>query len=102
MAMCQMCERTIRNKELLMKVKQAKLASALRGETSNIIEATKYELLFDKGMLHAKLKLNPKNIGPFVIFPANIAYLEYEETAAPTGQESVSPVEAPKPKTSKK
>jgi len=67
-----------------MKVKQAKLAQALRGETSNIISHDKYELVFDKGMLHAKLRINPKSIGPFVVFPANIAFIEcFEEVEAP-------------------
>lgn len=71
-----------------MKVKQAKLAQALRGETSNLIDEKKYELTFDKGMLHAKLKFNPKGIGPFVVFPANIAFLEYhEEVTGDAGQE---------------
>jgi predicted ATPase len=62
-----------------MKVKQAKLAQALRGESSNIIDENKFELTFEKGMLHAKLKFNPKGIGPFIVFPANIAFLEYHE-----------------------
>lgn len=63
-----------------MKVKQAKLAQALRGENSNLIDENRYVLEFDKGMLHAKLKNNPKNIGPFIVFPANIAFMEvYEE-----------------------
>jgi hypothetical protein len=74
-----------------MKVTQAKLAQPLRGESSNIIDDKKYDLHFDKGMLHAKLKLNPKEIGPFIIFPANIAFLEYkehkEEITPPAGQE---------------
>lgn len=62
-----------------MKVKQAKLAQAIRGETSNLLESKKYDIEFDKGMLNVRLKHNPKNIGPFVVFPANIAYIEIEE-----------------------
>lgn len=62
-----------------MRVKQAKLAQALRGETSNLIDDKKYELEFDKGMLHARLKLNPRKIGPFIVFPANIAFIEVHE-----------------------
>lgn len=62
-----------------MKVKQAKLAQALRGETSNIVEDKKYSLEFDKGMLTCKLLHNPKNLGPFIVFPANIAFLEIHE-----------------------
>jgi hypothetical protein len=61
-----------------MKVKQARLAQPIRGEISNIIESTKYELDFDKGMLTVKLKNNPKNLGDFIVFPANIAWLETE------------------------
>lgn len=61
-----------------MKVKQARLAQAIRGETSNLIDSTKYELTFDKGMLTASLKFNPRNFGDFIIFPANIAYIETE------------------------
>lgn len=61
-----------------MKVKQARLAQTIRGETSNLLESNKYDLTFDKGMLTARLKLNPKNFGDFIIFPANIAYIETE------------------------
>lgn len=63
-----------------MKVKQLKLAQAIRGETSLILDESKYELTFEKGIVHAVLKSNPKSIGPFMIFPANIAYLEVAES----------------------
>lgn len=85
-----------------MKVKQAKLAQAIRGETSSLIDDKKYDLDFDKGMLHAKLKVNPKNLGPFIIFPANIAYIEYHEEAtegavqAPDKQLTEAPKGKPK------
>ena len=59
-----------------MKVKQAKLAQAIRGETSLILDELKYNLEFKDGVLHADLKSNPRSHGPFVIFPANIAYIE--------------------------
>lgn len=68
-----------------MKVRQARLAQAIRGETSNLIDNTKYDLNFDKGMLTAKLKTNPRKFGDFVIFPANIAYIETEPEVETTG-----------------
>ena len=83
-----------------MRVKQVRVAQALRGETSNLLESSKYDLTFDKGMLHVKLKHNPKNIGPFIVFPANIAYLEYEEISEEASQVAAPEVtqpEAPKP-----
>lgn len=61
-----------------MKIKQAKLAQAIKGETSNIVTSDKYELHFEGGMLHAASKSNPVKHGPFIIFPANIAWLEIE------------------------
>jgi hypothetical protein len=80
-----------------MKIRQAKLAQALRGETSNIISHDKYELVFDKGMLHAKLKHNPKSIGPFIVFPANIAFIEcFEEVETAPLQEPVAAVKSEK------
>lgn len=80
-----------------MRVKQAKLAQAIRGETSNILTDDKYVLEFDKGMLHAALKFNPKAIGPFIIFPANIAFIETH----PEEMEVIK-AEKPKAKTAKK
>lgn len=59
-----------------MKIKQAKLAQALRGEVSNILTDKHYDMTFDKGMLHVIKKHNPNNIGPFIVFPANLAYIE--------------------------
>lgn len=80
-----------------MRIKQAKLAQALRGETSNIIDDKKFVLEFDKGMLHAKLITNPKSIGPFIIFPANIAFIEYyDENEAPMAP-AVTPAVQPAP-----
>lgn len=80
-----------------MKVKQAKLAQTIRGEVSNLLEAHKYELTFDKGMLTARLKVNPKKFGDFVIFPANIAWLEMEqEEASQTRDKAVTEKTAPK------
>lgn len=61
-----------------MKIKQAKLAQTIRGETSNIIESKKYDLRFEGGMLHVSLKSSDAKYGPFIIFPANIAWLEIE------------------------
>lgn len=65
-----------------MKIKQARLAQVIRGEISNIIDNTKYDLEFDKGMLHVSPKANPRKTGDFVVFPANIAWLEVEPDQA--------------------
>ena len=65
------------------KVKQAKLAQPLRGETSNIIDNTQYEITFEGNILNVVKRINPKNLGPFIVFPANIAYIEYENTELP-------------------
>lgn len=65
-----------------MRVKQAKLGQALKGETSNILTDSVYDMTFDKGMLHVKKIANSK-YGPFIVFPANLAYIEIaEETQA--------------------
>lgn len=72
-----------------MRVKQARLAQAIRGETSNLIDSDKYNLTFDKGMLTAVLKYNPRKFGDFIIFPANIAYIELEEGAVAQKPEEV-------------
>ena len=80
-----------------MKVKQAKLAQALRGESSNIIEEKNYHLEFDKGMLTARLKHNPKNLGPFIIFPANIAYIEFEDEAKASKPQDNAPESSQSP-----
>lgn len=66
-----------------MHIKQVRVAQALRGETSNLLEAVKYDMEFDKGILYVKLKNNPKSLGKFMVFPANIAWIEYEEVTQP-------------------
>jgi hypothetical protein len=58
-----------------MKIKSAKLAQALPGESSLLLEEKKHDLEFDKGMLYVVPKNNPKKFGPFIVFPANIAYI---------------------------
>jgi hypothetical protein len=58
-----------------MRIKQAKIAQGIRGETSNILTDAKYNLVFEGNMLHVTPKIK-SNYGPFIIFPANIAYLE--------------------------
>lgn len=88
-----------------MIIKQVRVAQALRGETSNLLEPAKYELSFDKGILHVKLKNNPRKLGSFMVFPANIAWIEYEEsTQAETNHESATTddTKAAKPKAAKK
>ena len=59
-----------------MRVKQAKLGQAIKGETSNVLSHDQYEMKFEGGMLHVKKRVNPKNLGPFIVFPANLAYIE--------------------------
>lgn len=90
-----------------MKVKQVRVAQALRGETSNLLEQAKYDMTFDKGMLDVKLKgANVKGIGPFKVFPANIAWMEYEEEASPVKTTEITPLvtpqETPAPESVKK
>lgn len=64
-----------------MEVKLAKLAQGLKGEQSNMIDDTRYDLKFDGKMLHVTGKSPSVKHGPFIVFPANIAYLElYPET----------------------
>lgn len=65
-----------------MKVKLAKLAQGLKGETSNMIDDVRFDLDFDGKMLHVTGKAPSAKHGPFIVFPANIAYLElYPETS---------------------
>jgi len=61
------------------KVKQVKIAQGIRGETSNILTDAKYHLNFEGNMLHVSPKIK-SNYGPFVIFPANIAYMEIDNS----------------------
>lgn len=75
-----------------MRIKQVRVAQALRGETSNLLEEAKYNMEFDKGILYVELKHNPKNFGKFMIFPANMAWVEYEEVTAPTVQPPEQPI----------
>jgi 3-deoxy-D-manno-octulosonic acid (KDO) 8-phosphate synthase len=60
-----------------MKIKQAKLAQALHGESSNILNANQFHMSFEGDCLVVTHK-NPekaKTHGPFIVFPANLAYL---------------------------
>lgn len=78
-----------------MKIKQVKLAQTLPGETSHLLEAAKYDLTFDKGILYVKkTRDNAKNLGPFMVFPANIAWISYEPEAEPVKPTEKAP-EAP-------
>ena len=79
-------------------MKNARLAQAIPGTASNLLENKFYDLNFDKGMLTVHLKSNPKKYGDFVVFPANIAWLETEpeETTAPTGQTEKKQITEPK------
>ena len=81
-----------------MRVKNARLAQAIPGTATNMLESKFYELTFDKGMLTVKLKSNPKKYGDFIVFPANIAWLETapEEVTAPTGQVEEKQITDPK------
>jgi len=70
-----------------MIIKQAKLAQALHGESSNILNSTQFNMVFANNYLTVTHK-NPEKArshGPFIVFPANIAYLvELVEKEAPT------------------
>lgn len=81
-----------------MKVKQVRLAQSIPGTASNLLEKDKYDLAFDKGMLTVKLKHNPKKLGDFVVFPANIAWIETEPEAS---QEEAVKVDKPAGKQAK-
>lgn len=82
-----------------MRIKQVKLAQGLPGSASNLIEDSKYHLAFDKGILTAKHKTNPKH-GTFMVFPANIAHIELydEEVTGAAGQEEAQPLTKAKAK----
>lgn len=72
-----------------MKIKQVKLAQALPGTASNLLEPEKFELNWDGTKLHAKYKsgANAEKYQTFMVFPANIAHIEYfpeEITEAPS------------------
>lgn len=61
-----------------MTIKQVKLAQALPGSSSHLLEKADYDLTFDKGILTARHKRNRK-FGTFMVFPANIAYILLED-----------------------
>lgn len=64
-----------------MRIKQVRLAQTIPGTASNLIDSDKFDLRFDGAKLHVKYKSGPNALkyGTFMVFPANIAYLEYEE-----------------------
>lgn len=73
-----------------MKIKQVKLAQALPGTASNLLEPEKFDLKWDGSKLHAKYKSGPNSqkYETFMVFPANIAHIEYyEEVTAVSGQD---------------
>lgn len=75
-----------------MKIKQVRLAQTIPGTASNLIDSDKFDLRFDGAKLHVKYKSGPNALkyGTFMVFPANIAYLEYEEVteSAPNAGQS--------------
>ena len=83
-----------------MKIKQVKLAQALPGTASNLLEPATFDLKWDGTKLHAKYKSgqNAQKYASFMIFPANIAHIEYHEeiTDAPS-QDADQPVIPGKP-----
>lgn len=79
-----------------MKIRQVKLAQTIPGTASNLIEAEKFDLHFDGTKLHVKYKGGPgaAKYKSFMVFPANIAWMEYEEvTEAPIqeGEQNITP-----------
>lgn len=62
-----------------MRIKQIKVAQPLRGAASNILESKNYDMRMDGEFIHVTLKHNPSNIGPFIIFKTNVAYMELEK-----------------------
>jgi hypothetical protein len=79
-----------------MKIKQVKLAQALPGTASNLLEPERFDLKWDGSKLHAKYKSGPsaQKYETFMVFPANIAHIEYyeEETSSSSrpGQVNIS------------
>lgn len=75
-----------------LKVKQVKIAQSIRGETSNILTDAKYLLTFDVdvNMLYVTPKMK-SSYGPYIVFPANIAYMELS-----TENVAIDKEEAPK------
>ena len=73
-----------------MIIKQAKLAQALHGESSNILNSIQFHMEFANNYLTVTHKNSEKakSHGPFIVFPANIAYLveliEESKTSAKT------------------
>jgi hypothetical protein len=72
-----------------MIIKQVRLAQTIPGSASNLLEADKYDLKFDGNKLHVKHLVGANAIkhGTFLIFPANIAYIEYVETTPASASE---------------
>lgn len=64
-----------------MKIKNVRLAQAIPGVSSNLLGPREFDFRFDGAKLHVKFKAGDKaqKHGTFMIFPANIAYIEYEE-----------------------
>ena len=60
-----------------MRIKQAKLAQGLKGETSNILNDTNFDMVFANSCLTVKHRNPDKAMthGPFIVFPANLAYI---------------------------
>lgn len=83
-----------------MRVKQVKIASGIRGETSNILTDAKYSLNFEDNMLHVAPKMK-SNYGPFIILPSNIAYMELDNSQEASVSDKLSRFEEA-PKTTKK
>ena len=88
-----------------MNIKQVKLAQALPGTASNLLEPANFDLKWDGTKLHAKYKTgqNAQKYQTFLIFPANIAHIEYYEeiTGAPS-QDADQNLVPPKKSTAKK
>jgi hypothetical protein len=87
-----------------MKIKQVKLAQALPGTSSNLIEPEKFDIKWDGTKLHAKYKSGPNSekYETFLVFPANIAHIEYyEEVTESASQGQDENVVPPKGKAKK-
>lgn len=80
-----------------MKIKQVKLAQALPGTSSNLIEPEKFDIKWDGTKLHAKYKSGPNadKYQTFMIFPANIAHIEYHEESTESPSQEADETIAP-------
>jgi hypothetical protein len=63
-----------------MKIREAKVGHAIRGESSNTLTADHFDMEFKDHCLHLKRKVSNGRPDHIIVFPANLAYIIPEET----------------------